>query len=263
MRGAPTVWSLTSTRRIPDRLRDWISIPKANGYESLAHHRHVAHRQVGGGADPFGAHGRDRREGLRRPLALQGSACGQPARSSGLVRFAKSSKAAKTAPLEFVDELKLDLFNEEVYVFHAQRRPHRAWQRAPRHLDFAFRVHSQVGQKCIGAKVNKKLVPIGHVLQSGDQVEILTSRKQKPKEDWLQIVVATASARSKIRASLRADRQKHGGRGQGAALRKRVQEARASTSSKANLEELAHRTAGWTARLSCSCASRTVGVYAG
>ena len=74
-------------------------------------------------------------------------------------------------------------------------------------LDFAFRVHTQVGQKCIGAKVNKKLVPIGHVLQSGDQIEILTSRKQKPKEDWLQIV-ATASARSKIRAHLRANRQK-------------------------------------------------------
>ena len=96
--------------------------------------------------------------------------------------------------------------------------------RAPRHWTFAFRVHTQVGQKCIGAKVNKKLVPIGHVLQSGDQIEILTSRKQKPKEDWLQIV-ATASARSKIRASLRANRQKQAAEGKDD-VAQAVQEAR-------------------------------------
>src|SRR4030095_9796912 len=74
-------------------------------------------------------------------------------------------------------------------------------------LDFAFSIHSAIGSKCIGAKVNHKLVPISHKLRSGDQVEIITSNKQKPNEDWLSIVV-TAKARSKIKDALKEEKRK-------------------------------------------------------
>ena len=131
----------------------------------------------------------------------------------------------------------MDLFNEEVYVF-TPNGDLIVLGKGATALDFAFRVHTQVGQKCIGAKVNKKLVPIGHVLQSGDQVEILTSRKQKPKDDWVNMV-ATASARSKIRAALREDRKKLAAEGK-TALRKQFKQLGIDFI-QANIEALTYR----------------------
>jgi GTP pyrophosphokinase len=107
--------------------------------------------------------------------------------------------------IDFIDNFKLSLFSEEIYVF----TPNGDLKTLPvgtTALDFAFHIHTQIGSQCIGAKVNYKLVPLSHRLRSGDQVEILTSKKQHPKEDWLKIVV-TASARHKIRDALREEKK--------------------------------------------------------
>jgi len=107
--------------------------------------------------------------------------------------------------IEFIDNFKLSLFSEEIYVF----TPEGDLKTLPvgcTALDFAFHIHSQIGYSCIGAKVNFKLVPLSHKLRSGDQVEILTSKKQRPKEDWLNIVI-TASARQKIKNALKEEKK--------------------------------------------------------
>ena len=220
----------------PDRLRDWISIPKANGYESL-------HTTV---MSPTGkwVEVQIRSERMDE-IAEKGYAAhwrykgqrGDNRLDEWIGQIREVIEGGEDSALEFVDELKLDLFNEEVYIFTPNGDLIVIGKGATA-LDFAFRVHTQVGQKCIGAKVNKKLVPIGYVLQSGDQVEILTSRKQKPKEDWVNMV-ATASARSKIRASLRADRQKLAAEGK-EKLRKQFKKLSIDFI-QGNLEELAHR----------------------
>ncbi len=183
----------------PDRLRDWISIPKANGYESL----HTTVMSPTGKWVEVQIRSERMDEIAEKGYAAHWRYKGQNADSrldQWIGQIREVIEGGEDSALEFVDELKLDLFNEEVYVF-TPNGDLIVLAKGATALDFAFRVHTQVGQKCIGAKVNKKLVPIGHVLQSGDQIEILTSRKQKPKEDWLQIV-ATASARSKIRACI-------------------------------------------------------------
>ena len=108
--------------------------------------------------------------------------------------------------LDFIDDFKLNLFAEEIFVF----TPSGELKTIPLNstaLDFAFEIHSDIGSRCIGAKVNHKLVPISHKLNSGDQVEILTSSKQHPKEDWLSFVV-TAKAKSKIKAAIKEQRKK-------------------------------------------------------
>ena len=200
----------------PDRLRDWISIPKANGYESL----HTTVMSPTGKWVEVQIRSERMDELAEKGYAAHWRYKGQRADSrldQWIGQIREVIEGGEDSALEFVDELKLDLFNEEVYVF-TPNGDLIVLGKGATALDFAFRVHTQVGQKCIGAKVNKKLVPIGHVLQSGDQVEILTSRKQKPKEDWVNMV-ATASARSKIRAALREDRQKLAAEGK-SALRK-------------------------------------------
>ena len=196
----------------PDRLRDWISLPKANGYESLhttvmspsgkwvevqirskrmdeiaekglaAHWRYKDAGPANGNADTTGRGNKDNLD-------------------NWLTQIREMLESGEEDALEFIDEFKLNLHSEEIYVF----TPNGDLFSLPKGattLDFAFRVHTQIGSRCIGAKVNHKLVPLSHPMKSGDQVEIITSRKQKPKEDWLGYVV-TASARSKIRHALR------------------------------------------------------------
>jgi len=108
--------------------------------------------------------------------------------------------------LEFVDDFRGNLFNEEVFVF-TPRGELKTLPVGATALDFAFEIHSDIGSKCIGAKVNQKLVPINHVLRNGDQIEILTSGKQKPNEDWLRFVVSS-KAKSRIKESVKEDRRK-------------------------------------------------------
>lgn len=197
----------------PDRLRDWISIPKANGYESL--HTTVmsptgkwvevqirSKRMDEIAEKGFAAHWRYKdipEEEALPPAQRQTSAA--PTLDAWLSSVREILESDQEDALQFIDEFQLNLFNDEIYVF----TPNGDLFTLPKGattLDFAFRVHTQVGSKCIGGKVNHKLVPLSYALQSGDQVEIITSKKQSPKEDWLQYV-QTASARSKIRHALR------------------------------------------------------------
>jgi GTP pyrophosphokinase len=113
---------------------------------------------------------------------------------------------ADTTALEVVNDFKHELFSEEIFVFTPKGDLIRLRKGATA-LDFAFEIHSGVGKKCIGAKVNNKLVPLSHVMKNGDQVEILTSNKQTPNEDWLNFVV-TAKARSVIKQSLKEDKKR-------------------------------------------------------
>jgi len=108
--------------------------------------------------------------------------------------------------LDFIDDFKMNLFSEEIFIF-TPKGDLRTLPVNATALDFAFDVHSEVGAKCIGAKVNHKLVPLSYKLNSGDQIEIITSQKQSPKEDWLNYVV-TSKARSRIKAALKEDQKR-------------------------------------------------------
>jgi GTP pyrophosphokinase len=108
--------------------------------------------------------------------------------------------------LDFLDDFKMNLFSDEIFIF----TPKGALIQLPVNataLDFAFEIHTDIGASCIGAKVNHKLVPLSYKLQNGDQVEVITSSKQSPKEDWLSFVV-TAKAKSKIKSSLKEEKRK-------------------------------------------------------
>jgi GTP pyrophosphokinase len=184
----------------PDRLRDWVSTPKTNGYESL-------HTTV------MGPEGKWVEVQIRTTrmdeLAEKGYAAhwkykdgsneGQLDEWLRKIRDILESPAENA--MEFLDNFKLNLFAEEIYIF----TPKGDLKTLPINstaLDFAFEIHTEVGEKCIGAKVNHKLVPLSYQLKSGDQVEVLTSSKQKPKEDWLTFVVS-ANAKSKIKDALK------------------------------------------------------------
>jgi GTP pyrophosphokinase len=123
-----------------------------------------------------------------------------------------------TSALEFVDDFRGNLFNEEVFVF-TPKGDLKTLPNGATALDFAFDIHTQVGAKCLGAKVNQKLVPLNHVLKNGDQVEILTSKKQKPGDDWLKFVI-TSRAKSKIKDLLKEEKKDAAQDGKEIVLRK-------------------------------------------
>jgi GTP pyrophosphokinase len=189
----------------PDRLRDWISSPKVNGYESL-------HTTVMG---PRGQWVEVQIRTTRmNEIAEKGFAAHwkykESSTDSGLDQWVQKVREMLKNPdsnaLEFLDDFKMNLFSDEIFIF----TPKGALLRLPLNataLDFAFEIHSDVGASCIGAKVNHKLVPLNYKLQNGDQVEIITSSKQTPKEDWLSFVV-TAKAKAKIKSSLKEEKRK-------------------------------------------------------
>lgn len=187
----------------PDRLRDWISKPKANGYEAL-------HATVMG---PTGkwveVQIRSRRmdEIAERGYAAHWKYKGINAQANELDAWLKKIRELLEDPnenaLEFLDEFKLNLYASEILVFtpkgHIKSLPKNASA-----LDFAYEIHTEVGNHAIGAKVNHKLVPLSYKLSSGDQVEILTSDKQHPRREWLGFV-NTVKAKANIRKSLKTD----------------------------------------------------------
>lgn len=189
----------------PDRLRDWISSPKANGYESL-------HTTV------MGAKGQWVEVQIRslrmNEIAEKGFAAHwkykESNSDSGLDQWIQKVRELLNSPeqnaLDFLDDFKMNLFSDEIFIFTPKGTLIQLPSNATA-LDFAFEIHSDLGASCIGAKVNHKLVPLSHKLQNGDQVEIITSSKQTPKEDWLNFVV-TAKARSKIKSSLKEEKRK-------------------------------------------------------
>lgn len=196
----------------PDRLRDWISTPKANGYEAL-------HTTVMGPSGQW-VEVQIRSERMNE-VAEKGYAAhwkykqGTHGEEDPLEEWLKEIRTSLENPdnnaLDFINDFKLNLFAEEIFVF----TPKGEMKSLPANataLDFAFDIHSEVGAKCIGAKVNHKLVPLSHKLESGDQVEILTSNKQAPKADWLNYVV-TAKAKSAIKTLLKEERTKQAAEG--------------------------------------------------
>ncbi len=192
----------------PDRLRDWVSTPKANGYESL--HTTVMSR-TGKWVEV------QIRTKRMNEIAEKGYAAHWKYKDgkagtheSGLEMWIEKVRDMleqnDTNAIEFVDDFRANLFNEEVFVF-TPKGDLKILPSGATSLDFAFDIHTEVGAKCLGAKVNNKLVPLNYVLRNGDQIEILTSSKQRPNEDWLRFV-ATSKARSKIKDTLKEEKKK-------------------------------------------------------
>ncbi|MCG8340273.1 MAG: RelA/SpoT family protein [Cytophagales bacterium] len=191
----------------PDRLRDWLSNPKSNGYESL----HTTVMSKNGqwvevqirtkrmdeiAEKGYAAHWKYKENGMGE-------------QESGLDEWVSRVRGlleqSNTSAIEFMDNFRSHLYNEEVFVF----TPNGDLKTLPLGatiLDFAFEVHSEVGIKCAGGKVNQKIVPLNYVLKNGDQVEIITSPGQKPREDWLNFAI-TSKALSKIKEGLKENRR--------------------------------------------------------
>lgn len=189
----------------PERLRDWISVPKSNGYESL--HTTV----VGPEGKWVEVQIRSKRmdDIAERGLAAHWKYKGIK-QDRGLDQWVEKVReileTPVSAPEEFVDQFNLNLYQKEVFAF-TPNGDLRKYPQGATVLDFAFDIHSDVGSKCVGAKVNGRNVPIKQALHNGDVVEIITSKNQKPKTDWLHIVV-TSKARNKIKQCLREDKNK-------------------------------------------------------
>jgi GTP diphosphokinase / guanosine-3',5'-bis(diphosphate) 3'-diphosphatase len=190
----------------PERLRDWLSNPKSNGYEAL-------HTTV------MGPQGRwvevQIRSRRMNEIAEKGLAAHWKYKEGGgdedrfdqwFSQIREALMHQEIGTIDFLHDFKTSFLTEEIYVY-TPKGDVKMMPLGSTALDFAFAIHSAIGTKCIGAKVNHKLVPISHKLRSGDQIEIITSNKQKPSEDWLNFVV-TAKAKNKIKDALKEEKRK-------------------------------------------------------
>lgn len=195
--------AITDIYRIrPDRIRDWVSRPKANGYQAL--HLTV----MGPDGQWVEIQVRSRR---MDEIAEKGFAAHWKYKGNNIEEDTELDKWLQTITeilespdpnaLDFLDTIKLNLFTSEIFVF-TPKGDIKTLPQGATALDFAYALHSNIGNRCIGAKVNHRLVPLSHPLNSGDQVEILTSRSQNPQPEWLGFVT-TAKARAKIDAVLK------------------------------------------------------------
>jgi GTP diphosphokinase / guanosine-3',5'-bis(diphosphate) 3'-diphosphatase len=188
----------------PDRIRDWVSSPKANGYQAL----HVT--VMGPEGEWIEVQIRSTR---MDEIAERGFAAhwkyktGEIEEETELNRWIHTIKEILENPepnaIDFLDTIKMNLFSSEIFVF-TPKGEIKTMASGSTALDFAFELHTEIGFHCIGAKVNHKLVPMSHVLKSGDQVEILTSKNQIPNFEWLNYVT-TGRAQSRIRSRFRKD----------------------------------------------------------
>lgn len=206
----------------PDRLRDWISTPRSNGYESL--HSTVMSKT-----------GQWVEVQIRTLRMDEIAEKGYAAHWKYKENTEKTSKEERglelwinkvrdllqrndLSAIDFVDEFKSNLFTEEVFVF-SPKGDLKVLPAGSTALDFAFEIHTHIGAHCLGAKVNQKLVPLSYVLNNGDQIEIITSSKQKPSEDWLKFVVTT-KAKTKIKDWLKDEKRRIAEDGKEIVLRK-------------------------------------------
>ena len=201
------VYSLITDEYLPspERLRDWLSNPKSNGYEAL-------HTTVMG---PQGkwveVQIRTKRmneiaeKGLAAHFKYKEGSQNEDRFDKWFVQIREALSNQQEEGIDFLQDFKTSFLAEEIYVY----TPKGEVKMLPINssaLDFAFYIHTAIGSKCIGAKVNHKLVPISHKLRSGDQIEIITSNKQKPNDDWLNNVV-TAKAKNSIKDALREEKK--------------------------------------------------------
>ena len=199
--------AITDIYRIrPDRIRDWVSRPKANGYQAL--HLtvmgpdgqwveiQIRSRRMDEIAEKgFAAHWKYKEHSVEEDTELD----------KWLRTITEILESPDPNALDFLDTIKLNLFSSEIFVF-TPKGDIKTLPQGATALDFAYALHSDIGNKCIGAKVNHRLVPLSHPLSSGDQVEILTSRSQEPQVEWLNFVT-TARARTRIDAVLKKARK--------------------------------------------------------
>ncbi|MBQ9178472.1 MAG: bifunctional (p)ppGpp synthetase/guanosine-3',5'-bis(diphosphate) 3'-pyrophosphohydrolase [Prevotella sp.] len=183
----------------PNRLRDWLSVPKTNGYESLhitvlgPEKKWVEVQIRTERMDEIAEHGLAahwRYKGIKTENGLD-----------EWLNNIRSTLEAGSNNMQAIDHFKMDLYEDEVFVFTPRGDLYK-FPKGATILDFAYRIHSRVGNQCVGAKINNRLVPFRTELNSGDQVEIITNTNQKPKLEWLSIV-KTSHARAKIRLSLK------------------------------------------------------------
>lgn len=218
-----TAWKIYSLitdkfRPNPERLRDWISTPKTTGYEAL-------HTTV------MGLKGRwveiQIRSERMNEIAEKGYAAhfkykhgnqNESGLENWLNKLKETLENQDANAIDFVEEFKLNLYAKDIYVF-TPNGDIKSLPKGATALDFAFSIHTDVGLTCRGAKVNGKIVPLSYVLNSADQVEIITSKNQKPKSSWLDFVV-TASARSKIKNALKEDQKEIANQGKELLMRK-------------------------------------------
>lgn len=191
----------------PDRLRDWVSTPKANGYEAL-------HCTVMG---PLGTWVEVQiRSERMNDIAERGFAAHWKYKSGDQTTAERESEIdkwirrirelledPKSNAIEFLEDFKLNLFGAEIVLF-TPKGMEKVMPQGATALDFAYEIHSEIGNHSIGAKVNHKLVPLNHILNSGDQVEILTANNQKPQSEWLNFVT-TAKAKSYIKTAMKSE----------------------------------------------------------
>lgn len=201
-----------------NRLRDWISSPKANGYESL-HTTVMSHtgqwvevqirtrRMHDISERGLAAHYKYKERDAEKGVSDKERSSNESGLDQWLDKVREVLRSTDADALTFLDNFKLNLFADEVIVF----TPKGDLKKLPLRstiLDFAYNIHSELGHRCIGAKVNHKLVSLNYALKMGDQVEIITSKKQKPKEEWLELIV-TARAHSYIANALKEEKKRN------------------------------------------------------
>ncbi|MEP6466217.1 MAG: bifunctional (p)ppGpp synthetase/guanosine-3',5'-bis(diphosphate) 3'-pyrophosphohydrolase [Parafilimonas sp.] len=230
------VYSLITDEYLPspERLRDWISNPKSNGYEAL-------HTTVMGPQGKWvevqirtNRMNEIAEKGLAAHYKYKEGSADEDRFDKWFAQIREVISSQDTDSVDFLQDFKTSFLAEEIYVF----TPKGDVKMLPVNstaLDFAFAIHSAVGSHCIGAKANHKLVPISHKLRSGDQVEIITSNKQKPSEDWLKFIV-TAKARTKIKDSLKEEKRTIADDGK--EILKRKLEGKGAALNQHNIDEL-------------------------
>ncbi|MBR5240849.1 MAG: bifunctional (p)ppGpp synthetase/guanosine-3',5'-bis(diphosphate) 3'-pyrophosphohydrolase [Muribaculaceae bacterium] len=201
----------------PDRIRDWISRPKANGYQAL----HLTVMGKDGNWVEVQIRSKKMDEIAERGFAAHwkyktGENTDYNERENELDTWLKTIKEILEHPepnaLDFLDTIKLNLYASEIFVF-TPKGDIKTFPKDATALDFAFTLHSDIGYHCIAAKVNHKLVPLSHRLQSGDQVEILTSKSQRPKQEWINFIT-TAKSKTRLITALRKDRKNIASKGE-------------------------------------------------
>jgi len=220
----------------PQRLRDWLSNPKANGYEAL----HTTVMGPQGKWVEVQIRTKRMNEIAEKGLAAHWKYKEDTADESRFDKWFQQIREVignqETDSIDFLQDFKTSFLAEEIYVY-TPKGDVKMLPVSSTALDFAFSIHSAIGIKTIGAKVNHKLVPISHKLRSGDQVEIITSNKQKPSEDWLNFVV-TSKAKGRIRDALKEEKRKVADEGKYTVQRKL--EGMGASMSQHNIDELVH-----------------------
>lgn len=203
---------------IPERLKDWITTPKANGYESLhttvigPSGRYVEVQIRSSRMDEIAE------RGFAAHWKYKGISNQQKLYENWLDNIRDILDTHHGDAMEFISDFKTNLFNEEIYVY-TPKGDVRILPQGATALDFAFSIHTDLGCRCTGIKVNNRQVPMGHHLEHGDQVQVTTNNKQRPSEGWLKLVV-TGKAKSKIRQSLKEEKKEKGELGKEALERK-------------------------------------------